>query len=184
MSVRDRIKAGDYDTKLPFLIKAQEQDITTEEFLASREAWHSDRTRLEGVFKADLFAEHGVTDNPKAERCWELAWEYGHPSGLMEVANYFDDLVDLIKEPVTDHVARAKQLRKELEEYGVRNITSVGVQEKARRYVVYVKDTSSANVLVPARFRDFDVVVKVSGPIRPAHDGAGKKGGRNPRPRT
>ena len=49
-------------------------------------------------FKRDLFELHGVTDHPKAERCFQLAWEDGHHAGYDEVVILFDKLVDLIKD--------------------------------------------------------------------------------------
>lgn len=65
---------------------------------AARAAYNAESNRLTAEFKRDLFVEHGVTDHPKAERCYSLAWEHGHSAGLCEVANYFDDFVDLIKD--------------------------------------------------------------------------------------
>ena len=67
-------------------------------FKAARLAYGVETSRLQEEFKRDLFEEHGVTGHPKAERCYSLAWVYGHSAGLDEVANYFDDLVDLIKD--------------------------------------------------------------------------------------
>lgn len=34
--------------------------------------------------------------HPKADRLWNLAWDYGHGSGLTEVTIYLDDLSDLL----------------------------------------------------------------------------------------
>ena len=48
-------------------------------------------------FHDDLLAEYGVTDNPKAEKCFRLAWEHGHSAGHEEVALYFGEFVELIK---------------------------------------------------------------------------------------
>lgn len=48
-------------------------------------------------FIPDLFADFGVTNNPKAEKAYRLAYEYGHSAGYYEVVNYFSDLVELIK---------------------------------------------------------------------------------------
>ena len=39
----------------------------------------------------------GVTGNPKADKCYSLAWEYGHSSGYQEVYKYYSEFVDLIK---------------------------------------------------------------------------------------
>lgn len=49
-------------------------------------------------FKVDLFAAYGVTEHPKAERAFSLAWELGHSAGLHETETFFSDLVDLIKD--------------------------------------------------------------------------------------
>jgi hypothetical protein len=59
--------------------------------------WTRARNLLEAEFKADLFDEHGVTGHPKANRAFDLAWDRGHSAGYQEVANYFDDLADLLK---------------------------------------------------------------------------------------
>jgi hypothetical protein len=50
-----------------------------------------------GEFKSDLFADFGVTNNSKADKAFQLAWEYGHSAGYYEVINYFHDLVGLIE---------------------------------------------------------------------------------------
>ncbi len=43
-----------------------------------------------------LKKKYEVEDNPKADDCYELAWDYGHSNGYNEVENYFSDLVWLI----------------------------------------------------------------------------------------
>ena len=48
-------------------------------------------------FKKYLAEKYGVEGNPKFERCFELAYDYGHSAGFEEVENYFMDLVDLIQ---------------------------------------------------------------------------------------
>lgn len=53
--------------------------------------------RLEEMFKSDLFAYHNVTDNPKKDQAYSLAYDRGHSSGYSEIALEFDDLVGLIK---------------------------------------------------------------------------------------
>ena len=48
------------------------------------------------ALKEELCHEHGVTFHPKAEQCFELAWEFGHAAGLGEVRSYFEQLVVLL----------------------------------------------------------------------------------------
>lgn len=64
---------------------------------ALRKKYRADENRLNELFVVELFEYHGVTDNPKAWKAYHLAYEYGHSAGKAEVANYFDDLVELIK---------------------------------------------------------------------------------------
>lgn len=49
-------------------------------------------------FKTDLFKEFGVTDNPKREKAFSIAWERGHASGYYEVELCFMNIVELIKD--------------------------------------------------------------------------------------
>lgn len=51
---------------------------------------------LMAKFKSDLKEEFGVTDHPKADAVYKLAYDYGHGSGLGQIYDYFSDLVDLI----------------------------------------------------------------------------------------
>lgn len=48
-------------------------------------------------FKQDLKEEFGVTDNPKADAAFKLAYDHGHGSGLSDIYDYFSDFVQLIK---------------------------------------------------------------------------------------
>lgn len=48
-------------------------------------------------FKETLFLEYNVENSGKKERCFELAWEFGHGSGYAEVESYFEQLAELIR---------------------------------------------------------------------------------------
>lgn len=58
---------------------------------------HATMANKDMDFKKHLLKSFGVEHNPKAERCFLLAWEYGHSAGYSEVEGYFTDLVELIK---------------------------------------------------------------------------------------
>lgn len=81
-----RINNGEFENKLG-----------RDAFKANRSAYQAETARLEGLFRDALFEQYGVTDNPKREKCYSLAWEHGHSAGYSEVANYFSDFVELIK---------------------------------------------------------------------------------------
>ena len=67
-------------------------------YKAHRKEYDAESNKLHQEFVKDLFEEFGVCNNPKSIRCFELAWEHGHPSGYEEVYNYFGDFVDLIRD--------------------------------------------------------------------------------------
>lgn len=108
--------AGEYPTmvKEPYVLRKKASDLTVQEitdlpmvqakykddkaaYAAARNALGKKIGELEDEFKADLFAYHEVSDNPKAGLAFSIAWDRGHSSGYQEVAGYFDELVELIK---------------------------------------------------------------------------------------
>jgi hypothetical protein len=48
-------------------------------------------------FRRDLEKAYGLTDHPKADTMWRLAWEEGHSEGYAAVLRWYDDLYDLVK---------------------------------------------------------------------------------------
>lgn len=121
MTVRDKINAGDYETKLPYPMKPKNPSILNArvgslsadelasipktkaayekemaEYPALRAAYNADEARLLAQFKADLEAEYGVVGHPKADKLYALAWEHGHSAGLTEVVHYYEEFVELV----------------------------------------------------------------------------------------
>lgn len=66
-------------------------------FDRKRKEYNEEQARLENLFKEALFYYTNVSDNPKANSAYSIAWEKGHSSGLAEVYNEFLDLVVLIQ---------------------------------------------------------------------------------------
>lgn len=91
-SVAEKIRDGAY--KVANLEYPSPKDPDKQ---AKRQAYQAAQAELHEQFKQDLFRENGVVGNPKAELCFQKAWEMGHASGVSEVENYFSDLVELIK---------------------------------------------------------------------------------------
>lgn len=79
MNIVAKIKNGCYETKAKFPKERMKENCWKRE-----------------MFKKDVFENFGVTDNPKAERCFEIAWEDCHSYGFNEVFNKFGELIDLI----------------------------------------------------------------------------------------
>ena len=61
-----------------------------------REGYYDGHTS-DQEFKADVFQVLGVSDNPKRDLMYKIAWDYGHSAGYQEVYNHAIDLVELIK---------------------------------------------------------------------------------------
>jgi hypothetical protein len=75
------------------------EKVINEDGLKAQRAAHSEAlSEKMREFKDDLFAEYGVTDNPKAARAYALAKAYADDSrDLHSVRSYFEDFVNLIK---------------------------------------------------------------------------------------
>ena len=75
------------------------QEVLDEDAYKERRKEYYDETdKLHQEFQNDLFENFNVSDNPKRFKCFELAWEHGHSSGLEEVYGDFGDLVVLIQD--------------------------------------------------------------------------------------
>ena len=121
MSIFAKIENGDYLTKLPYPPKVVEnplvfksvKNMTDDEVdrlaavvaeyrqsIADRDAAkvarRVDATRLQEQFKKDIEAEYNMVGHPKADLLFEKAWDMGHSSGYNEVAQYYNDLHELV----------------------------------------------------------------------------------------
>ena len=47
--------------------------------------------------QASLEQKHGLTGHPKADKLYQLAWDFGHSSGYHEIEYYYDDFAELLK---------------------------------------------------------------------------------------
>jgi hypothetical protein len=66
--------------------------------LKEMDKYHAEQARLDTLFKQDALAEVGLTNHPKADKAYGLAWENGHSSGLSEVYNHLLDYAELLKD--------------------------------------------------------------------------------------
>jgi hypothetical protein len=72
--------------------------LDEEAYEAHLKKYYDEEAKLHREFRDDLFEDYGVNDNPKRFKCFELAWERGHSSGVEAVYNCFGDLVVLIED--------------------------------------------------------------------------------------
>jgi hypothetical protein len=109
MDIHEKIRNGDYENTKPFPtsadFKAARNKYNEAEGLAATGLWQAktkayndENNRLYAQFKKDLFAYLEITDHPKAEKLFALAWSHGHASGYSEVAVYADEFVELLRD--------------------------------------------------------------------------------------
>lgn len=84
----EKVNDGDFKNDIPFAAHGRPGRT---EYLQGEHA-------RENQFKTELFAEYGMTNHPKAEKCYNLAWENGHAHGFSEVAVHFAEYAELVKD--------------------------------------------------------------------------------------
>ena len=59
--------------------------------------YHAKAEENRKALKAKLQEEHGVPeDHPRADKLFELAWQYGHAFGETEVSNHYEEFLALL----------------------------------------------------------------------------------------
>ena len=58
---------------------------------------YREQVRERNAHKLGLEIEHNLVGHPKADKLYELAWDYGHSSGYSEITSYYADLADLLE---------------------------------------------------------------------------------------
>lgn len=90
-TVSENLAEGKYTNNLPFGGDRKQPD-----WQEVRAAYNAENERVLALFRADLEAEYGTANYSKRDKLYALAWEYGHSSGLNEVAMYYDELCDIV----------------------------------------------------------------------------------------
>jgi hypothetical protein len=88
MDVSHNIAAGKYKNKLSYAGPKQREIF---------EKYHAESRRLDGLFRSDLEAEHGLVGHSKADLLFRLAWAAGHASGYSDVEYHYSTMAELLK---------------------------------------------------------------------------------------
>lgn len=90
-----RIEAGAYS---PGAYPSKESCPDQNAFRAAKRAWRVERSRQEQeVLHRDLAEAYGLLEHPKEPKLFELAWNDGENYGLMDVADRYQELAELLK---------------------------------------------------------------------------------------
>jgi hypothetical protein len=84
----ERIQAGEFENPVPF-----KSGATAEERRIRRSA----EQEMTDKFRKVLEEDNGLSDHPKRDVLWRLAWDEGHSSGYAEVAIYYERFAELLK---------------------------------------------------------------------------------------
>lgn len=69
-------------------------------------AYYENEAKMHALFKKDLFDEYGVSDAPKREKAFSIAWDRGHSGGFPDVASCFSSLAELIQDDRTEELKK------------------------------------------------------------------------------
>lgn len=115
--MRDRINSGEFENKTEFPTRPTKPRLVSNATAAQARAYadaldlyeHTERVYRAGVtayrkaeneavarFEEALADEFGLTNHPKRNKVWNMAWENGHSCGLTEVLGYYEDYADLV----------------------------------------------------------------------------------------
>ena len=92
-----RAYGSDGESGASFDARLDEYDNAVEEWLIRLREYRTLETQVIEVFKRDLLVSLDLTEHPKANRLYAMAWEHGHSSGYAEVAMYAEELAELLK---------------------------------------------------------------------------------------
>lgn len=89
--------------KLDHIIPEVPLDSCTKEVVLDKEGFYNERNKynentmkLYQQFKDDLADELGLTNHPKWDKLFEIAWEEGHGDGYEDVYYYAEKLSELL----------------------------------------------------------------------------------------
>jgi hypothetical protein len=91
MTLSEKIHQNAYTTNLPYPMGRSDEDME------ARRAYRVDQARLDAQFKADVLEDLGLTNHPKADVLWRMAWENGKGSGSYSVYSEAQDLSELLR---------------------------------------------------------------------------------------
>jgi hypothetical protein len=78
----------------------EEKVLDEVSYKAHLKHYQEENLRLQEEFRRDLIDKYNMTHHPKANECFDKAWDFGSGAGLWEVEDYFMNLVELFKDDV------------------------------------------------------------------------------------
>lgn len=76
----------------------EEKVLDEVSYQAHLKHYHEEIKRLQDEFCYDLIDKYNMTAHPKANECFNKAWDFGGGVGLWEVEDYFISIIEIFKE--------------------------------------------------------------------------------------
>lgn len=101
-SIIERVNMGEFEpehkpTHITATRNSQEYLDQMDEAKKNREWNRQAELGKREAFRKTLAEAYGISDHPKEDLLWRMAWSRGHANGYAEVASEYDELVELIK---------------------------------------------------------------------------------------
>jgi hypothetical protein len=90
MDIYEKISANYYSTKLPYVTNSKDP--------VGHDAYNYDQYRLDVEFKRDALEYVGLTNHPKRNKVWSMAWDHGHSSGWSEILYWIVEFSELLND--------------------------------------------------------------------------------------
>ena len=92
-TVRRKFYEGQFEvTYIPQGKEGETKEEIHQRHQINRQAEYDMRLKV----KAELEAAFGLTQHPKKDAAWRLAWEERHSSGYLEIIDLYEDLAELM----------------------------------------------------------------------------------------
>lgn len=100
--IKDEIFVGfeEYVGTVAELKKRKEylESLVTKEYKKQLASYNKELAKLEEEFKRDAFEELDISDNPKKDKLYSVAYQKGHSYGYGQIFTEMCDMVELIQD--------------------------------------------------------------------------------------
>jgi hypothetical protein len=109
------MKVGKLDADFEPPKKCVEEKVLDEvSYNAHMKLYQEENVRLQNEFRRDVILKYEMTNHSKADVIFDKAWEYGSPSCLWDVEDYFVSLMELFDTEVIQF--KSNRLNEELDD--------------------------------------------------------------------
>lgn len=78
----------DYINRMPYARPSDDRVMWTN--------YNKEECRICAIFKTDILSRCSLTDHPRADELFNLAWEYGHSGGYGEVTTFLIEMSEAL----------------------------------------------------------------------------------------